>query len=128
MEQAGVFQARKGGRSVKQMKLGKSGPEVSRIALGCMRLSEDRHEALATIYAALWPRDYEIPSGKFHCVSRSLLRSSKQMFGVHTPGVTSKRQVYVAGFASGRTHTSPGESSLTGAKGMMTSMERKVND
>ena len=37
---------------MKTLKLGAS-LEVSRIALGCMTLSEDRHEALATIRAAL---------------------------------------------------------------------------
>jgi predicted oxidoreductase len=38
---------------MKQMTLGKTQLEVSRIALGCMRLSEDRQEAMATIHAAL---------------------------------------------------------------------------
>ena len=38
---------------MKRMKLGGSTLEVSRIALGCMRLSEDRTEAMATVRAAL---------------------------------------------------------------------------
>lgn len=38
---------------MKTMKLGQSPLEVSRIALGCMRLSDDRDRALATIRAAL---------------------------------------------------------------------------
>jgi predicted oxidoreductase len=38
---------------MKQMKLGTSPLQVSRIALGCMRLSDDRSQAVATIRAAL---------------------------------------------------------------------------
>ncbi|MGD8998502.1 MAG: aldo/keto reductase, partial [Anaerolineae bacterium] len=38
---------------MRRMKLGSSPLEVSRIALGCMRLSDDREEALRTIQAAL---------------------------------------------------------------------------
>lgn len=38
---------------MKQMKLGNSSLAVSRIGLGCMRLSEDTQTALATIHAAL---------------------------------------------------------------------------
>jgi len=38
---------------MKQMKLGNTPLEVSRIALGCMRLSDDRDRAIATIRAAL---------------------------------------------------------------------------
>ena len=38
---------------MKHIKLGNTSLEVSRIALGCMRLSDERQEALATIRAAL---------------------------------------------------------------------------
>ncbi len=38
---------------MKTMKLGSSPLEVSRIALGCMRLSEERSQAMATVRAAL---------------------------------------------------------------------------
>ena len=38
---------------MKKMVLGTSTLEVSRIALGCMRLSEDRAQAMATLHAAL---------------------------------------------------------------------------
>lgn len=38
---------------MQQMKLGQSSLEVSRIALGCMRLSDDREEAMRTVEAAL---------------------------------------------------------------------------
>jgi predicted oxidoreductase len=38
---------------MKRMKLGRSSLEVSRIALGCMRLSDDPGQALATVRAAL---------------------------------------------------------------------------
>jgi len=39
--------------SLKQMRLGTSTLQVSRIALGCMRLSDDRQEAMRTVQAAL---------------------------------------------------------------------------
>ncbi len=38
---------------MKQIRLGTSTLEASRIALGCMRLSEDREEAMRTVHAAL---------------------------------------------------------------------------
>jgi predicted oxidoreductase len=40
-------------RIMKRMKLGTSTLEVSRIALGCMRLSDDRKQAMRTVQAAL---------------------------------------------------------------------------
>jgi predicted oxidoreductase len=38
---------------MKHIRLGPSSLEVSRIALGCMRLSDDREQAMKTVYAAL---------------------------------------------------------------------------
>ena len=38
---------------MQQMKLGQSSLEVSRIGLGCMRLSDDREEAMRTVKGAL---------------------------------------------------------------------------
>jgi aryl-alcohol dehydrogenase-like predicted oxidoreductase len=77
----------KEGRSMKMRKLGRSGPEVSAIGLGCMAMSgmygpADRGEAIATIHAALDAGITLLDTGDFYGMGHNEMLIGEALKGV----------------------------------------------